>query len=506
MGRKKNKLRRLKQQLIDRSFPPDFDEVDSSRLSGKQLGKKQKKLKKLSMKQVTITKEHRWYLVKVYDTPLPSKSFLTESFKSLVDSEFMMLGYYQSTNSARFFLENNTCAAMAIKALHKRMQGSTGKVMHIQVEPCQSFLILNAQQMITVKETLMRRYNAALNFLELSAFHLDPTLVEQDVLPVLSDPAIFRQVLVLVRDNFTNMTTLSLSRNCLRLASVRVMCGTLTNCPLQRINLESNEIENVKEVVSVLSRFELQELKLHGNSCLNDIKNPTIYIRTVRSQLPQLKTLDGQDISGHVSAPVVSASPPELMSSLNTSLASTSLVGSEPTPVYVNEPLVQKFLAEFYTCIDSEQRTQLVHAYLTNAKFAIESHISVIPSGTCEGSENILKALQSLPAFIHAKETFSLKVLKLLSDQAEIAVSGQLQVAGHHGTVSFVHTLTVVPYNTGLGISHGIMGFRKTAGSKPGNEHELFRPVSSHVSVSPQHIMAINLPGSSHGAHHHPYS
>ncbi|XP_018014331.1 nuclear RNA export factor 1 [Hyalella azteca] len=461
MGRKKNKLlRKLKQELQDRAFNPDpEEEAGFPRLSGKQLSKRHKKIKKLSRKQqVTITKEHRWYLVKVFDDPLPTREFLKESFKTLVDTEFVIQGYHHATSSARFFLEDSSCAAMAIKGLNKRMQGSSGRLMQIQVEPCSSFIILNAQQMLTVKEVLMKRYDPTRNFLDLSSFHLDPMLVNEGVMPVLSDPAIFRQVLVVVRDNIPGLTTMSLGNNRLRLTNIRVVKGTLGNrCPLQRLNLESNDIDNFKELICTLAVFKLQELKLDGNPCLKDIKNPDIYIRTVLSQLPQLKTLDGQDIASHISGQTSSG---DMISSLNTSLASTSLVSADPPPVPVNEPLVQKFLSEYYNCIDSDHREQLVNAYLPTAKFGIESHIAAVPSGTCEGSHHILEALKRMPAFKHAKETFSMKVHKLMNDLAEIEVSGQLQVAGHPDAVSFVHTLTVVPYNAGLGITLGIMGFK----------------------------------------------
>lgn len=93
-----------------------------------------------------------FFKVKVYDKTPPSKQFLEESFSTLMDSEFKMLGFHQSTNSARFFIENNSAAAESMKSLHKRMQGSSGMVMQITVQACNSFLILNAQQIIIVKE------------------------------------------------------------------------------------------------------------------------------------------------------------------------------------------------------------------------------------------------------------------------------------------------------------------------------------------------------------------
>lgn len=90
--------------------------------------------------------------VKVYDAVKPTKAFLLESFQGLLDTDFTILGYHHSTSSTRFYLENNNAAAAAIKALDKRMQGSTGRLMQIQVEPCQEFLLLNGQQLAVIKQ------------------------------------------------------------------------------------------------------------------------------------------------------------------------------------------------------------------------------------------------------------------------------------------------------------------------------------------------------------------
>lgn len=140
-----------------------------------------------------------------------------------------MLGFHQSQHSARFFLENNSSAAVAIAALSKRMQGAQGRLMHISAEPCTSFLILNAQQIAVVKkvksvyrdkmlhysflintyylfvliisfttsmlwQVLEKRYDPATSILDLSRFHYDPIFLAENIMPVLWDPPICKQV------------------------------------------------------------------------------------------------------------------------------------------------------------------------------------------------------------------------------------------------------------------------------------------------------------------------
>lgn len=274
----------------------------------------------------------------------------------------------------------------------------------------------------------------------MTEFHLDPLLLEHNILPVLSDPAIFRQVLSIVRDNIPLLKGISLGKNVLKLSSVRVLAGTLSKCPLEAVNLENNAIDNLKELINVIGVFPITELKLEGNNCLKDIKEPVLYIKTVRSKLPLLKTLDGVDIPSYLAAKenqvaVVEAPAPVIPQS----------------EVAVSESLLQTFMTEYFTCLDSEQRLQLVNAYIPSAKFAIQSIVSNVMSGTCEGHDSIRQALTVLPASSHSKETFTWKILKLEPSEGRVEVSGQVQFAELPETVAFQHTLRIVPYNRGLG-------------------------------------------------------
>lgn len=320
-------------------------------------------------------------------------------------------------------------------------------------------------------QVLQRRYDASRSLLDLSNFHLDPVFLRENILPVMSDPAIFRQVMLTVKENIPGLRFLSLSNNSLRLTCVRVLAGSLANtCPLQAINLEANNLDNLKEILTVLSKFSLVELKLEGNNCVKDMNTRAGYVRAVQCKLPSIKTLDGQDISSFQAASSSSSQPKldtsaqdQLNFSLNTSLASTSIAGAVSQKTAITEPLVEKFLDEYYTCFDqqNEQRLQIANAYTTDAKFAIDSSLPVIPSLMCQGTADIVKAFQSaLPLTLHNKKTMSMKVLKLLNDLAELEISGELRVQGHDACVNFVHNLTLIPYNSGLGIAEGIMALK----------------------------------------------
>ena len=250
----------------------------------------------------------------------------------------------------------------------------------------------------------------------------------------------------MVRDNVPSLQGLVLSHNSLRLANVKVVFGALQNFEIKGLNLEHNDIENVKDLILSLSKFPLVELKLEGNNCLRDIKNPVVYIKTVRSKLPTLKTLDGVDIDTYL------ASKEE---------ASTSAVEARvvETPI-VTPALVEQFLTQFYSCLDSEHRVQLLNAYTPNAEFRIESEVPSIPSAKSQGHDGITAVLSALPLTKHASNTFTLETVKCEPREGHFKVSGQVQVQGLAQPCTFVHAFSIVPYNSGLGCAMSVLGFR----------------------------------------------
>uniref|UniRef100_A0A2P2HZA0 Nuclear RNA export factor 1-like n=1 Tax=Hirondellea gigas TaxID=1518452 RepID=A0A2P2HZA0_9CRUS len=458
-GRKKHRL--MRRLAVEASYEKGRcessntynHETGSHNVSAKNLSKKHKKSKHCKKKhQITVTNEHHWYLVKVYDSVPPTKAFLEESFRTLLDTDFLMLGFHHSTSSTRFYLENNSAAAHTLKGMNKRMQGSTSRLMQIQIEPCQSFLVLNAQQLSLAKQVLERRYDAALNILNLSHFHHDPLFLENNILPVLWDPAIFKQILSLVRDNIPNLSGIDLRKNSLRLVNVRVLAGTLRNCPIQGINLEQNDIENIKELITVLSVFPVVELKLEGNNCLKDIRNPVLYIKTVQSKLSELKTLDGVDVLSYLvkSAAKDGDTTASISKVFDGSGASTSAAAISPK-VEVTEMLVQQFLTEYFTCMDTEQRMQLVNAYSPTASVTITSEVQGIPTVCCEGHAAISQILSNFPATQHIRDSFNFKLISLEPTSCQVAVTGKLRISGREEHVTFEQNFVIQPYNSGLG-------------------------------------------------------
>jgi len=445
MGRKKNKNK-------DKNKNDDFEmRATSPPVDVKQLGKKKKKKNKknsLVLKIQMTQNKGPWYLVRVRSGgEIPAKEFLLESFAAMLDEAWTMYGYHQET-SAKFYVEGHSVAA-AIEGLSRRIKGVDGSLLTIQSQPCKHFLLLNSDQISTLKQVLASRFNADLQLLDLSKLHSDPRLVSEDILAVLCDPDVLKQVLTQVRSNLPQLKLLSLSHNRLSLEAVKTVCSVLKELPLQAINLEQNQITNVRDLVNSLSVFSstLGELKLEGNHCIKDIKNETEYIKAVRKRLTGLKVLDGVTIDNFLAK--VGGQSSQDGGASGGSTGATSLT----------ETLVNEFLKEFYSCLDGD-RSSLLKAYTPDANFGIDSPFPFIQSGKGSGSAVVAEGMAVLPPCKHLLDTFAVEKVALGPSLAQYIVRGKAQLQGNEAPCDFAHSFAIVPYLAGVGCSTSVFEYR----------------------------------------------
>ena len=278
--------------------------------------------------------------------------------------------------------------------------------------------------------------------------------IEGDVLPVLYDPMIFRQVLTLIKKNIPNLKGIVLGKNSLRLSHVRVVIGLLKECPLAALNLQDNNIENLPELFKLMKGFPLVELKLTGNRCTQDMKDLLYYFKTARCQFPLLKYLDGQDVDLYLASKQQSSH----LSTPSTSTETKNSSHDTSTEQLENE--VKTFLSQYFTCFDSEQRLGLTAAYIPDAKMEIQSAQSVIPTGQCYSLSGIEQALRCIPKTKHVTETFSMKIVRLEHAHRDVRVTGQVHIETCPTIVSFVHDFNIVPYNAGFGCANARLCFK----------------------------------------------
>jgi len=363
---------------------------------------------------------------------VPEKDFLKESFASMIEEEWVMYGYHKSTSSAKFYVEG-AAIAKTITALNKRMKSASGKVLNISSEACRVFMQLNIKEVQVLREVLQSRCSAA-GVLDLKALQKDPRLLAADILLVMADGGLLKQVMLQIRDHFSHVTALDLSENLLHLSNIKTVVNILKNCSINALNLEKNCIQSLIDLVNVLSAFPLiSELRLAKNPCVNDIKDEQRYLRTIQSKLAALKQLDGVTVTDAARA------------------------GSSAPPL--TDERVKQFLEQFYACLDSSERAKLLDAYLPTAEFGVASEVS--PGGKGVGHAVVAEGLKVLPPTKHLVDTFSLEQVKLGPAEAQYVVRGRVSMEGVGEPLLFAHSFCVVPCGAGMSCKLSVLEYKK---------------------------------------------
>ena len=296
-------------------------------------------------------------------------------------------------------------------------------------------------------QVLQERFDETSSILDLSHFHMASPFVEKDILPVLYDKMIMRQVLTVIKKNLTNLQGIALNKNNLSFSHICILVDMLKQYPLAAINVEDNNINNLEETCKLFKDFPLYDLKLARNSLFTKVKDRREYFKCVQSYLPQVRYLDGEDVHSYLSDLCV----PSTSSETNNESGSVNKDQMEHE--------VKSFMSQYYTLFDSDKRLELTAAYTPDARIDIESAVAVVPSGQCSSLLGIERALKSIPKTKHVTELLNLEIVQLEQTRRQVRVTGQVYVEGHDSVLSFIHELNIVPYNAGFGCENARLLF-----------------------------------------------
>lgn len=455
-------------------MPLDLEAVDLNEdkpRNAKQTSKLKKKLKKQLQREKKarsrrerendkVNKKHPgWHLITVSGGAPVEKNFLFTSIGNFVEVEFQPLGFHKVDKTCRFYLEGNGEAADAIGGLTKRIQGADGSLLKIAVtcSPPPDFL-LNADQLLVLKEVMARRYDSKACILDLTNLHHDDHLMGKDMLVALSSPAVMKQVLRLIGENIPHLKALNLCKNGLRVSSLKMIQSLHTNSSqLTALNLGHNYIGDM-QVLKLIKMFPLTELSLEANPIVNQYKNnPVKYINIVKRELKNLKLLDNVDVDAYLLQNMKDKVSGQVTQTPNSQHVNTASSSSSSA---VSEPMVHAYLQQYYNLFDSPERSTLMAAYTPDAVMEIKSAVGAVVSCVLMGQSKISEAFTLIPATRHDQSTFSLDV-KLANPSSAIAVvQGQCQMAGVEPMVTFSRTMNIIPYNAGLCCSQELLELR----------------------------------------------
>ena len=298
---------------------------------------------------------------------------------------------------------------------------------------------------------MCNRYNPNLFLLDLTRLYMDSVLLEKDILALLENPTVFKQTMQIIKENIPNIKALNLSHNKLKVSHIRELRYIVSEkSQLSALNLEYNDIAD-RQFLKYLKNFPLKELNVQHNRFVEQMKNPSSYIKLVKKEIPELEILDKVDIESYLSK----------KSGENSNATSSGPSGEIITAdnnnygVEINESSVKTFLQEYYILFDEADKSKLTQAYTPTAKFQVKC-LGADLNGTFEGTEKISLALQNLPPFKHSLESFGLNIVTIERMFCNAVITGEC-IVNESLYMCFKRTMKIEQYNQGLCCSNDIL-------------------------------------------------
>ncbi|XP_025104123.1 nuclear RNA export factor 1-like isoform X1 [Pomacea canaliculata] len=232
----------------------------------------------------------------------------------------------------------------------------------------------------SLKTVMSQRYDPSVKMLDLSFLYNDPGLVQQDIYLALNRHCVMASAIKIIKENIPELAGLNLSNN--RLLSLSSLQDLVSKAPcLISLNLSCNQLRDLTELEK-LKGWQLQELVLTGNVLCNTYRDKPAYISAVRKIFPKVTKLDGNDLPPPITFDVERAVIPPSKGSY-----------------FVNDEiqdLVVKFLKEYYTLYDSDNRQPLIDAYHEHAVFSLTANYNETNDKQASLKEYLLESRNSL--------------------------------------------------------------------------------------------------------------
>ncbi|CDW53326.1 Nuclear RNA export factor 1 [Trichuris trichiura] len=308
-----------------------------------------------------VEKHGTWSFLTVKPVSANSAKQVLQSMKELLGNvPFIPLFIKIGGNGVMSFYLKNKTAADTLAACSSSASTKRGKSLSIWKRISKPpFALLDGAQCELMKTVLLRRYDSARQFLNLSNFGEDESFIEYRVNFPINRAAVSIALADILCQNPATLVEIDLSCNALR--ALDNVANLLFCAPsVTRLDLSGNVITSIEELEK-LSSWNLVALSLRDNPVLHSFKlKPQLGSYSCQlieafafSRLleifPLLKILDGKEISTETFLP---------------QFGSLSMKGS----YVVNEPIkvaIANFLQEYYSVFDGDKknRVQLMKAY-----------------------------------------------------------------------------------------------------------------------------------------------
>ncbi|XP_068703613.1 nuclear RNA export factor 1-like isoform X2 [Montipora foliosa] len=328
-----------------------------------------------------------WFKVVILQGQKHDKDWLLRKLQSACEEAFQAFNFHHMKGeSAAFFVEGSK-ASEALKKVNSKITVRDGSKLILTVRPCgpphnptrvftrvedgnsvsfrEGNNTLDDNTKEVLKQCLSKRYDVASKALNLSDLFHDEVLNANNVQGILSRPWLASWILQLIGENCPEVQSLDISNNRLKyLDGFRELGQQASN--LKHLKICNNQIRAVEELDKIKTLSQLTSLELDGNPLCDMFQNKgNTYINSVRSKLPKITHLDGHEL------------PPPIGFDLPSEQVLPPSKGSFLGDPQIKE-LVQKFLAQYFTIYDTEDRQGLLEAYHDQAIFSMCVNVGTI--------------------------------------------------------------------------------------------------------------------------------
>uniref|UniRef100_A0A8C5QL10 Nuclear RNA export factor 1 n=1 Tax=Leptobrachium leishanense TaxID=445787 RepID=A0A8C5QL10_9ANUR len=195
---------------------------------------------------------------------------------------------------------------------------------------------------------MQKRYDGSQLALDMKSLHNDPDLLQNHVDMMLNRRSCMLAMLQIIEENVPELLSLDLSNNdLLKLDDLRSISTKAPN--LKILNLSHNSLKTDRELDKIKG-LKIEQLWLEGNPLCQTFRDKTLYISAVRERFPKLLQLDGQELVPPINFDV--ETPTLLPPTKGSYLQNDEIKG-----------LVLRFLQQYFTCYDGEDRQGLLNVY-----------------------------------------------------------------------------------------------------------------------------------------------
>ncbi|XP_030073337.1 nuclear RNA export factor 1 [Microcaecilia unicolor] len=314
-----------------------------------------------------------WFRITIPHGKKYDKTWLLDSIQSVCTVPFTPVEFHHEQNRAMFYVKEASVAA-ALQQVSRKITDKDGYKLNVISVP--SDLPKSIQKELKPEETVIlkicmsKRYDGAQQAIDLKNIRNDPELLCHNIDLVLNRKNCMQTVLQIIEENIPELLSLNLSNN--KLYRLDELTDLVRKAPnLKILNLSSNVLRSDRELDKVKG-LKLEELWLDGNPLCDSFKDQSSYIRAVRVRFPILLRLDGHTL------------PPPIAFDVETPTTLPPCKGSYFASDDI-KALVLRFLQQYYSVYDSEDRQGLLDAYHDGACCSL-----CIPTSTGNPARNSL--------------------------------------------------------------------------------------------------------------------